>query len=342
MGCSCTWYVRRRVAGRDTYTNVGADHGKALVALERGAQRADVPLVQLLDEWLRLQQVRPGARANSVNAYRQRARHVRAWFGGVPARSVRPEHLTRMVDALLAAGYAPATVKGVYTLTTAVLRHGVRTGVLRSLPVPFDGPGIPTPEPRRHVLTLEQVELVISRMQAPWCLVAELVLLTGLRWGEAVAVEAGDVDGAVLRVRRTANRRGGVNPPKTRAGERVVPLSPRARVILAQLVLPVGGDYRRAREALVDAMGNLHRPGMGWHTIRNAHASLLDAAGMSLRDAAARMGHGAHYAQTLAYGLAVEAGHDGGLDAVRRRVGAGGVGSRGRVVPLRARRGGSG
>lgn len=339
-GCGCAWYVRRRVAGRDTYTNVGSDPVAARAALEGGARRADVPLVDLLAEWLALQASRPGARPNSLAVYRSRARHVRAWFGGVPARSVRPDHLTRMVDALLAAGYAPATVQGVYSLTTAVLRHGVRTGALRAVPVPFDGPGIPTPRPRAHALTLEQVEQVIGRLAAPWRQVAELVLLTGLRWGEAVAIEPGDVDGAVLRVRRTANRYAGTNDPKTRAGQRVVPLTPRARVILAELALPVGGDYRRAREALVHAMGALHQPGMGWHTIRNAHASLLDAAGVSLRDAAARMGHGAHYAQTLAYGLAVEAGHDGGLDAVRRRAGA--AGGLGRVVPLRARRRGRG
>ena len=45
---------------------------------------------------------------------------------------------------------------------------------------------------------------------------------------------------------------------------------------------------------------------MGWHTIRNAHASLLDQAGVSLRDAAARMGHGHNFAQTLAYRLSAE------------------------------------
>jgi hypothetical protein len=56
---------------------------------------------------------------------------------------------------------------------------------------------------------------------------------------------------------------------------------------------------------------------MGWHTLRNAHASLLDRAGVSLRDAAARMGHGPNFAMTLAYGVAVEAGDATALDVVR-------------------------
>jgi integrase len=87
------------------------------------------------------------------------------------------------------------------------------------------------------------------------------VLLTELRWGEAVALEEADVAGDVLHVRRTLTRAGTVNAPKTRAGARAVPLSPRARAILDGLDLPVGGDYRRARDALVAAMGDLHRPG---------------------------------------------------------------------------------
>jgi hypothetical protein len=83
--------------------------------------------------------------------------------------------------------------------------------------------------------------------------------------------------------------------------------------------LPVGGDYRQARLTLVAAMGDLHKPGMGWHTIRSAHSSLLDVAGFSLRDSSARMGHGHHYAQTLAYRVTSEAGDAGALDRARDR-----------------------
>jgi integrase len=180
------------------------------------------------------------------------------------------------------------------------------------------------------------VERVIERMPGVWGRIAELILLTGLRWGEAVAVEPGDIDGAILRVRRTRTRTGAANPPKTRAGVRAVPLSPRAQELLAELPLPVGGDYRRALEALVHAMGDLHRPGMGWHTIRAAHATLLDVTGHSLREAAARMGHGHHYAQTLAYQVTAQAGDAEALD--RFRGDASPSAGRGRVVRLPASR----
>ncbi len=41
--CGCTWYIRQRQAGRDTYTPVGADRAKAERALARLSRRRDEP-----------------------------------------------------------------------------------------------------------------------------------------------------------------------------------------------------------------------------------------------------------------------------------------------------------
>lgn len=314
--CGCTWYIRERTGGRDTYTPVGADRAAADRALRRHDAEPVETVSQTVDLWLA---TKTRARPNSLAVYRSRAKYVRAAVGHIPVKDLRPSDLTGLVQAMLDADYSPATVQGGYHVLTSALRHAQRRGVIRSLPLPAYGPGIPAPQPRDHRLTLPQVEQVIADMPGVWGRVAELILLTGLRWGEAVAIEVDDIDGAVVHVRRTRNRYGGTNAPKTKAGARVVPLSRRARAILRDLDLPVGGDYRASRLALVAAMGDLHQPGMGWHTIRNAHATLLDSSGVGLRDSAARMGHGHHYAQTLAYGLRSEAGSADALDKTRRR-----------------------
>ncbi len=286
--------------------------------MTRHEERGEETVAAALRAWLTAKEREPGARPNSIASYRGRIAHVRAWFHPMLVRQVRPEHLTQFAADLLASGKAPSTVQGIYACLTSALRHAQRRGVIRALPLPPDGPGIPQPLARDHALTLEQVEEVIERMPGIWGQVAEIVLLTGLRWGEVVAIEPGDIEGQVVRIRRTRNRYGGTNAPKTRAGVRVVPLSPRAVETLALIELPIPGDYRRAREALVHAMGELHRPGMGWHSLRNAHASLMDAAGVTLRDQAARLGHGTNYAQSLAYGLVHQAGSADALDAARQ------------------------
>ena len=66
-----------------------------------------------------------------------------------PTRSAAsaPEDLTRFTADLLAEGYAPATVQGIYAALTSGLRHALRRGAIRALPLPPDGPGIPTPVP---------------------------------------------------------------------------------------------------------------------------------------------------------------------------------------------------
>jgi integrase len=198
---------------------------------------------------------------------------------------------------------APATVRGIYAVLTGALRHARARGVIHELPLPPAGVGIPTPAPRIHEVTVEQLAGVIANLIHPWNLVAELCLLTGLRWGEAVALTEEDVSEGLIHVRRTRNRAGLSNRPKTKAGERAVPLERRAQEILGFLpVLPVPGTYRDALRALHLALGGLHRPGMGWHVFRAAHIEILSQH-VSLRETAARVGHGSNYAQTLAYRL---------------------------------------
>ncbi|MEZ0286034.1 MAG: tyrosine-type recombinase/integrase, partial [Thermoleophilia bacterium] len=161
---------------------------------------------EAVDVWLAAKEREPGARAGSLATYQGRAGHIRAYFGTTPVRAVRPEHLTRFTTALLEEGYAPATVQGIYAALTSALRHAQRRGVIAALPLPPDGPGIPTPRARTPALTLAQVETIIGEMPGVWGKVAELALLTGCRWGELVAIEEGDIDGAVLHVRRPQTR----------------------------------------------------------------------------------------------------------------------------------------
>ena len=82
-------------------------------------------------------------------------------------------------------------------------------------------------------------------------------------------------------------------------------------MVLADVQVAHGGDER--------VIGDLHKPGMGWHSIRAAHGTLLDAAGVSLREQGARMGHGHRFAQTLAYRVRSEAGDAKVIDLARRR-----------------------
>jgi integrase len=299
--CDCQWLLRQQHRGKVTWTPVGRSRVQAERALRQRTAVSQETVSEAIDLWLADKRNDPAARVNSIYSYESRRKHIDRAFAGVPVRDVRPEDILEFCR-IQRTKRAPATVHGIYALLVAALKHAMARGVIHQLPVPPAGPGIPTPEARVHEISVAELRDVIDHLVHPWNLVAELCLLTGLRWGEAVALTEEDVSEGLVQVRRTRNRSGLSNRPKTKAGERAVPLERRSQEILRDLPLPVPGTYRDALRALTAALGEIHVPGMGWHVFRAAHAELLSRQ-VGLREAAARMGHGANFAQTLAYRL---------------------------------------
>jgi integrase len=299
--CDCQWLMRQQHRGKVTWTPVGRSRVQAERALRQLTAVSQETVSEAIDIWLEDKRNDPAARVNSIETYEFRRKHIDAAFEGVPVRDVRPADILEFCRKQRAKR-APATVRGIYAVLTGALRHARARGVIHDLPLPPEGVGIPTPAPRVHEVTVEQLAGVIANLVHPWNLVAELCLLTGLRWGEAVALTEEDVSEGLVHVRRTRNRSGLSNRPKTKAGERAVPIERRVKEILDGLAPPVPGTYRDALRALTAALGDLKQEGMGWHVFRAAHIEILSQH-VSLRETAARVGHGSNYAQTLAYRL---------------------------------------
>jgi integrase len=336
--CRCQWLIRQQRQGRVVYTPAGRTRAEALRALARltGAQSETV--TEAIEVWLAAKRRDPEARTGSLLTWESRATTVRESLGDFPVRDVRPADLTDFARQLLESGRTPATCRAIYSLLTAVLRHAAARGVIHQLPLPPAGSGIPGYRGRRHDVTVGQLLVVIEKLDEPWNHVAMVCLLTGLRIGEVLALRPDDLGAGFLHVRRTRNMRGGVNRPKTRTSERVVPLTERAQLVLQDLDLPLVGTYSQARHALRAALGPLYVKNMSWHVFRNAHAILLDEAGVSLRDSAARMGHGHNFAQTLGYGIRKELSAVGALDLLIDRHSGGDPSPGANVIRLDSRR----
>jgi integrase len=317
--CRCVWLIRQQRRGKVTWTPAGRTRAEAKRNLARitGAQSETV--TEAIEVWLAAKRRDPEARTGSLLTWESRATTVRESLGDFPVRDVRPADLTDFARQLLESGRTPATCRAIYSLLTAVLRHAAARGVIHQLPLPPQGSGIPGYRGRRHDVTVGQLLVVIEKLAEPWDNVALLCLLTGLRIGEALALNPGDIGDGYLHVSRTKNMRGGVNRPKTRTSERVVPLTERAQLVLQDLDLPLVGTYSQARHALRAALGPLYVKNMSWHVFRNAHATLLDQDGLGLREVAARLGHGHNYAQSLQYSLVRELGPAGNLDELLTR-----------------------
>ena len=167
--------------------------------------------------------------------------------------------------------------------------------------------GVELPEKQdvreKRVLMPEEVIRLLSVLREPVRSMVLLAILTGLRIGEILALRWQDVDvnGRELHVER-AYYRGNMGTPKTKGSKRTVPLPLSVMRVLA--ALPVNGELVFASRKgtplndtnlllrILKPAGKLAGvPWVSWHTFRRTHATLLQLAGGSAKDAQAQLGH---------------------------------------------------
>jgi len=166
---------------------------------------------------------------------------------------------------------------------------------------------IPTREKR--VLMAEQVSLLLRYLREPVRIMVLIAVLTGLRVGEILGLRWQDLDleKGELRVEQAVYR-GCVGSPKTKASKRTLPL-PQAVIIAlrarAQRPSALQGqglvfatrkgtafsDTNLLLRELKPAARKIGLPWVSWHTFRRTHATLLQLAGGSVKDAQAQLGH---------------------------------------------------
>ena len=173
--------------------------------------------------------------------------------------------------------------------------------------------GVSLPEKRavreKHILQPDQIPHLLALLKEPVRTMVLLGILTGMRVGEILGLRRKDVDFASGQIRvEQAYYRGLFGSPKTKGSRRTLPLP---GVLASALACVCGHATRTGEDALVFQTRNgtpfsdtnlLHQqlkpagrklgmPWLSWHTLRRTHATLLQAAGASLRDAQAQLGH---------------------------------------------------
>jgi integrase len=165
------------------------------------------------------------------------------------------------------------------------------------------------PVREKHALTLAQVNRLLPVLREPVRSMAHLGILTGLRVGEILGLRWRDVDllSCQLRVEQNCYR-GLMGSPKTKGSRRTVPLPENLVNVLARVYRQ---SVRRSPDDLVfhtrkgtpfSDTNLLHRdlkpagrqiaaPWLSWHTLRRTHCTQLQAAGGSMKDAQAQLGH---------------------------------------------------
>jgi integrase len=191
-------------------------------------------------------------------------------FGDIPLGELDPSTIGRWKAAMVAEGLKPRTVNTYLSLLGTILNAAVDDDYLTRSPlVRKSGAGRTAatrnqPVPRREVwLAREQLDRLAAAIDPRYRALVLVAALTGMRWGELVALRWDDPrfdqplnDGAVvgpgrLRITRSISdpRRGGrvvEKGPKTEAGKRVIALDQETiHAFLAHRELVGGGAYDR-------------------------------------------------------------------------------------------------
>lgn len=321
---------------------------KRNAATRADAKRIEAELIRLRDEgaptnsdrvtvdafmrrWLERQN--ENVRESTQDRYRQLADHVTAVCGHVLLSKLTPLHLIELYETLrkpndTRRGLSAKTALNVHRLVKKALRDAERWSLVgRNVADLVDAP-------RAHrfeyaTLSRDELRRAFEASDAYGIgAIVRVLAWTGLRVGEAIALQWSDVDSDAARitVRQSIDTRGRLSRPKTERGRRVIAVSPATLAVLDTLGTSdgyvfvaadgnpwsqnaIGYRWKRARK-------DAKLPRARLHDLRHAHASHLLADGWPLAVVSARLGH-SNVATTLAIYTHVIPGQDAELTSSR-------------------------
>jgi integrase len=270
-----------------------------------------VPFGEYAADWIA---ERPNLRPKTIRLYRYLLRdHLLPDFGNLPLNRITGARVRRWRKELLDSGVSPVTTAKAYRLLKAVMNTAVSDGLIRRNPCRLKGAG-QEHSAERPVLSIAQVMDLADAIDPRFRVFLLLAVFGSLRWGELAALRRSDVDveTGTVRVSRQlteqATGRPMFGPPKSAAGQRAV-IIPAA--IIPDLAWHLGRFAASGEEGLLFTsstgsplhhsnfyrrvwMPALRRTGLSgvhFHDLRHSGNLLAAAAGATLRELMARMGH---------------------------------------------------
>lgn len=235
-------------------------------------------------------------------------------LGALPVSALTRDDVREWLDALPLAAKSRRNVQGLLSaaLQRAVEDEAVPRNVARGVRIKSDAPASDM-----VILNRGELAVVVHEMSARYRPLIQFLAGTGLRWSEATALQVGDVDldglVPVVHVNKAWRRMGSgyaVGPPKTKAGQRTVALSPEVAAVVRPLLEDRrAGDYlfttergdwirnntfqathwQPALRRLNESGRMTKRPRL--HDLRHYYASTLVAAGVPLNIVQRQLGH---------------------------------------------------
>lgn len=250
----------------------------------------------------------PTLTANTLKGYRPAARRAVDRFGDTPIRNIKAPEIKRFITEFAHPGgmasRAQKTVTNQLLVTSLIFRYAAENGEIEYNPCTNVTAPKALPKKRREAASPEDEQKV--KAAADVWLLPYLILYTGLRKGEALALTYGDIDRAanVIHVSKSVyvvNNKPYIKQPKTAAGIRTVPILdpllpklPRSRKKSLYLFSDDGGQtplsemqYQHHWSQFVEATGIQCTA----HQLRHSYATMLFECDVPVKDAQDLLGH---------------------------------------------------